>query len=230
MPEPPKVRPPEQGRTVRVWDLPIRLFHWILVALVLLSFVTGQIGGNALEFHELSGFTILTLVLFRILWGIVGSTYARFSGFVRGFEPARAYARTLLRGRPSFYPGHNPLGGWMILALLLCLLIQASTGLFANDDVMLEGPLAKLVSKATSDLLTRLHKINFYILLALVALHVFAALYYLWAKRENLVTPLFTGRKRLPEGERAEELRGGPLWLAALVLTACGLAVWLLVR
>jgi len=230
MSDPPETDPTQPGRTVRVWDIPVRLFHWMLVALVLVSFATGQIGGNALEFHELSGFTILALVLFRILWGLVGSTYARFSGFLRGLRPARAYARALFTGRPAFYAGHNPLGGWMIVALLACLLVQAGTGLFANDDVMLEGPLAKLVSKATSDLLTRLHKANFYVLLTLLALHVGAALYYLWAKRENLISPLFTGRKRLPEGERAEEVRGGPLWLAALLLTVCGLAVWMLVR
>ena len=116
------------------------------------------------------------------------------------------------------------------MALLLCLLIQASTGLFANDDVMLEGPLARLVSKETSDLLTRVHKANFYVLLTLVAFHVCAALYYLLAKRENLITPLFTGRKRVPQGDQAEDARGGPLWLAAALAAACALSVWLLVK
>src|SRR5262249_37588218 len=116
---------PRKLRAVRVWDVPVRLFHWILVALIILSFTTAQIGGNAMRIHELSGFTILTLVLFRVLWGVFGSTYARFADFVRGPAQAIGYARALARGGASFYAGHNPLGGWMIVAMLLCLLIQA---------------------------------------------------------------------------------------------------------
>ena len=219
-----------EAPSVHVWDLAVRVFHWALVALVVLSFTTAQIGGNAMEIHELSGFTILALVLFRIAWGFVGGTYARFSNFTHGLAAARAYARTLRAGRPAFHAGHNPLGSWMILALLLTLLVQAGSGLFANDDVMLEGPLAKLTSKAGSDLLTKVHHINFYALAALIFVHVGAALYYLWVKRENLVLPLISGRKRIPEGERSEDGRGGPLWLAAALLAICGAAVWLLVR
>lgn len=230
MPNPSELHVSTRLRTVRVWDLPVRLFHWALVALIVLSFVTAQIGGNAMEIHELSGFTILALVLFRIAWGFAGSTYARFSDFVRGPGIAKAYARTLRTARPAFHAGHNPLGGWMILALLLSLLLQAGTGLFSNDDVMLEGPLAKLVSKASSDLLTRVHHVNFYVLTTLIGLHILAALYYLWAKRENLVLPLITGRKRVPADESAEDARGGALWLAAVLLAACGTGVWLLVR
>ena len=189
-------------RALRVWDLPVRLFHWLLVALVMVSFTTAQIGGNAMQYHEWSGLTILTLVLFRVLWGFAGSTYARFGDFLRGPRSALDYARTLLRGRPSFHAGHNPLGGWMIMLLLASLLVQAGTGLFANDDVMMEGPLVKHVSKETSDLLTRIHHFNFNVLLALVTIHVGAALFYLRVKRENLILPLVTGRKQVA-GRRA---------------------------
>jgi cytochrome b len=217
-------------RSVRVWDLPVRLFHWLLVALIIVSFTTAQIGGNAMQIHELSGFTILTLVLFRVLWGVFGSTYARFTDFVRRPGQAIEYARSLTLGRPAFYAGHNPLGGWMIVALLLCLLVQAGTGLFANDDIMTEGPLYDWVSKQTSDLLSRIHEINFYVLLVLVVLHVAAALYYLWGKRENLILPLFTGRKQLPEAQDVPESRGGPLWLALMLLALCASGVYFLVR
>lgn len=221
-----------QGKpqTVRVWDLPVRVFHWLLAALIVVSFTTAQIGGNAMRIHELSGFTILTLVLFRVLWGIFGSTYARFRDFVRHPRQAIEYARSLKRGPPPFHAGHNPLGGWMIVALLLCLLIQTGTGLFANDDIMTEGPLFDWVSKRTSDLLSRIHEINFYVLLVLITLHIAAALYYLWGKRENLILPLFTGRKQVREAQDLPESRGGPLWLALLLLAACAVGVYLLVR
>jgi len=217
-------------RTVRVWDFPVRLFHWLLVALIVLSFTTAKIGGNAMQIHELSGFTILTLVLFRLLWGVFGSTHARFTDFVRRPGHAIEYARSLVRGRPAFYAGHNPLGGWMIVALLLSLLVQAGTGLFANDDIMTEGPLYAWVSKRTSDLLSQIHEINFFVLLVLIALHIAAALYYLLGKRENLILPLLTGRKPVPEAQDVPEARGGSLWLALLLLSLCAGGVYLLVR
>ncbi len=150
--------------------------------------------------------------------------------FVRHPGQAIAYARSLRRGRPTFYAGHNPLGGWMIVALLTCLLVQVGTGLFANDDIMTEGPLYDWVSKQTSDTLSEIHETNFYVLAVLIALHVCAALYYLWGKRENLILPLFTGRKQLPEAQDAPEVRGGPLWLALLLLVLCAGGVYLLVR
>jgi len=220
-------RPP---RALRVWDVPVRVFHWTLVVLLVVSFTTAQIGGNAMQYHEWSGFTILTLVLFRVLWGLTGSTYARFGAFLHGPRSALDYARSLLRGKPAFHAGHNPLGGWMIALLLASLLVQTATGLFANDDVMLEGPLARHISKETSDLLTRIHHINFNVLLALVTVHVGAALYYLRVKRENLILPLVTGVKPVPEGLPVEDRRGGPLWLAALLLGISAAVVWAILR
>jgi len=219
-----------RSRTVRVWDVPVRFFHWLLVALIVISFTTAQIGGNAMQIHELSGFTILGLVLFRVLWGVFGGTHARFIDFVHHPRQAMSYARSLLQGRAPFYAGHNPLGGWMVVALLVCLLVQAGTGLFANDDIMTEGPLYKWVSKQTSDTLSSIHSANFYVLAALMALHIAAALYYLMGKGQNLIASLFTGRKQLPEGQDAPEAREGSLWLALLLLALCASAVYLLVR
>jgi cytochrome b len=206
------------------------VFHWSLVVLIVISFTTGQIGGNAMQYHEWSGLTILTLVLFRVSWGFAGSTHARFADFLRGPRAALDYARTLLGGRPAFHAGHNPLGGWMVLLLLASLLVQAGTGMFANDDIMIEGPLARHVAKETSDLLTRLHHVNFNVLAVLVTLHIAAALFYLWAKRENLILPLITGRKQVPEGAAAQERRGGPVWLALVLLAASAGAVWGILR
>jgi cytochrome b len=213
-----------------VWDIPVRAFHWTLVVLVAISLVTAQIGGNAMQIHEWSGFTILTLVLFRLLWGVLGSTHARFNAFVRGPRAVWNYSTSLLRGRPPFHVGHNPLGGWMIVALLGSLLLQAGTGLFANDDIMTEGPLAKHVSKEISDLVSKIHEGNSKLLLALILVHVAAALYYLLARRDNLIASMVTGTKPIPEGEDIPAPRGGPVWLAVLLLALCACVVYALVH
>jgi cytochrome b len=181
---------------IRVWDLPTRLFHWILVLLIAFSVVTAEIGGNWLDWHMRSGYCILTLLLFRIMWGFAGSHHARFANFVRPPAAVFAYLRALRNGSAAAQAGHNPLGALSVVALLAALLLQASTGLFANDDsTSTEGPLAKLVSNHTSNLLTLVHEINQWVLYTLIALHIFAIAYYYFGKRENLVVPMFTGDK-----------------------------------
>jgi len=218
-------RPP---RSVRVWDFPTRLFHWLLVIFVIISFVTGNIGGNAIQYHEWSGFTILSLLLFRLVWGFIGSRESRFMTFIRGPSAVVRYATTLLRSDSTHYPGHNPLGGWSIIAMLFALLVQAGTGLFANDDIVSEGPLFDWVSKATSDGLTRIHKLNQEVIIALVSIHVLAVLFYFFYKRENLVKPMITGVKQWSEAE--PESATGRTWMAAVITGLAALAVYLLVR
>lgn len=210
-----------------IWDLPTRVFHWLTVALVVTSWITAEIGGNAMTVHVWSGLSLLTLVLFRVVWGVVGGTYARFTNFVRGPRAAAEYGAALLRGEANTSIGHNPLGALMVVALLVNLVVQATTGLFANDDVMLEGPLAARVSKETSDLLTKVHHLSFDVLLVLVALHIAAAMFYLVIKRENLIRPMITGRKPVPETQADRLATPGRLWLAALLLALCAAAVWL---
>jgi cytochrome b len=218
-------RPP---RSIRVWDFPTRLFHWLLVIFVIISFVTGNIGGNAMQYHEWSGFMILTLLLFRLVWGFVGSQESRFMTFMRGPSAVFRYATTLVRNDSRHYRGHNPLGGWSIITMLFALLVQAATGLFANDDIVTEGPLFDWVSKATSDLLTRIHKLNQQVIIALVCIHVLAVLFYFFFKRENLVKPMITGVKQWREAE--PEPATGRTWVAALIAGLAALAVYLLVR
>jgi cytochrome b len=180
---------------VLVWDLPTRLFHWLLVALVAFSFYSGKTGGLLMTYHEWSGVAILVLVLFRVLWGFWGGAYARFADFLKGPRKVWRYALGLFG--PDYRPhlGHNPLGGWSIVAVLACLFVQAATGLFANDDIFTEGPLYAWVSKDTSDWLTGIHHLNQNILLGLVALHLAAIAFHFVVKHENLVIPMATGRK-----------------------------------
>lgn len=214
-------------RGALVWDLPTRLFHWSTAALVATSWISAEIGGNAMTVHVWSGLSVLTLLLFRVIWGVVGGTYARFANFVRGPRAAVEYGAAMLRGDAAPSIGHNPLGALMVVALLVNLTVQATTGLFANDDVMLEGPLAARVSKSTSDLLTKAHHLSFDVLLALIALHIAAAIFYLVAKRENLIRPMITGRKSISHDYADRLATPGRAWLAALLLALCAAAVWL---
>lgn len=211
---------------ILVWDLPLRLFHWLLVLLVVVSVTSATIGGNAMQIHMLSGYTILALLLFRILWGFFGSTHARFSSFVR--SPAAAFA--YLRGKADCgHLGHNPAGAWSVVFMLTVLLVQAGTGLFANDDIATEGPLAKLVSKALSDRITAIHHLNLKLLLALIGLHLAAIAYYFFGKRENLVKPMLTGFKDAAGRGDAAQHTASP-WLAAILLAACAGGVYLLIN
>ena len=213
---------------VLVWDLPTRLFHWLLVTLVIISFVTVKIGGNAMQYHEWNGFTILALLLFRLVWGFIGSPESRFVTFVRGPTKVFRYAVEVLRPDSRHYLGHNPLGGWSIIAMLSALMVQTGTGLFANDDIITEGPLYQWVSKATSDWLTRVHKLNQEVLIGLVAIHILAVLFYFFYKRENLVTPMITGFKQWNDPE-PQSIKG-LAWKAALIAGLVALAVYLLVQ
>jgi cytochrome b len=184
-------------RRVRIWDLPTRLFHWALVLLVVFSVVTAKIGGNAMDWHVRSGYALVTLLVFRVLWGLAGSHYARFATFVVPPSQALRHARALLSSRPSApHAGHNALGGWAVIAMLIALGTQGTTGLFAYDDIATEGPWAKFVSGATSQWLTTVHRYNEKVIYALVALHLAAIAYYHFVKRQNLVVPMLTGDAR----------------------------------
>lgn len=230
--EPTPGSPVEGGsRQVQVWDIAVRSFHWLLVALLALSWYTGKNGGlDEMTWHLWSGSAVLALVLFRVVWGLVGSTSARFGHFLYGPGEAIRYAAGLARRQPVHYAGHTPLGGWMVALMLVSLFVQAATGMFANDDIVAEGPLVGWVSKETSDWLTTIHKWNFEVLLVLAGVHIAAVLYYALVLRLNLVRAMITGRKTLAEGHAAASLRFTHPAIALLIAagTACG--VWLLVR
>jgi len=217
------------SRPILVWDLPTRLFHWLLVALVTASFASGKIGGNAMWYHERCGEAILALLIFRLVWGFIGSTPSRFRTFLAGPSTVVRYALTLFRREPDHHLSHNPLGGWSVVAMLLVLFVQAGTGLFANDDIATQGPLYKWVSKAFSDRLTSIHHLNHDVIIALVAVHVAAVLFHLIYKRENLITPMITGIKHWPS-DFSEDTSQQPFWLAAMVAVIAAAAVYLLVQ
>jgi cytochrome b len=213
-------------RLVKVWDAPTRLFHWALAVLV--GFSWFSIHESWMELHFLSGYTILTLLLFRLIWGFVGSDTARFVRFLKSPVAALRHLMHLGRREPDTEIGHNAAGGWMVLVLLALLLVQVVTGLFSNDDVMTDGPLVPLVGKSRSDWFTSIHSLNFTLIEIAVVLHVVAVLAYAVLKRHDLVRPMVTGRKRLPDTLGAPRMTS--LWLAIPVLAVAVALVVLLVN
>ncbi len=205
--------------SLRVWDLAVRLFHWALLILVVTSVTTGLTGGNAMAWHVRSGILILGLLLFRWCWGFFGSTTARFVDFLHSPRRVFEFTGNLLRNRQALVAGHNPLGGWMVLLMLLSLSLQAGTGLFADDEIFTTGPLAHLVSGSTNSLLTSIHDTNAWVLISLIAAHIVAVLFHLLVRRENLVYPMITGHKPWPTEVPAPILRFAPSWGAALLFT-----------
>jgi cytochrome b len=201
---------------VKVWDLPLRLFHWLLAASVATAFVSAKIGGNAMVWHGRAGLAVVGLLAFRIAWGFVGSTYARFANFLHGPTTIRAY----LQGEWDAL-GHNPLGALSVLALLTLLTVQAVTGLFANDDISYQGYLYTLVGADISSQITGIHKIFEPLLILLVTLHLGAIGYYAKVKKDNLTIPMITGWKKVTKP--VAEPRGGGL-LAFIVAAAIGAA------
>ena len=208
-----------------IWDLPIRIVHWLLTVLIFGSWYTVSVTGN-MEAHMLIGQTILCLLIFRVVWGFVGTRYAKFSSFVFGPRAIIAYARTILSRSGGGYAGHNPLGFLAVFAMLLLIGIQVTTGLFATDGDFYEGPLNNLVSGRTGREITDIHYANFNVLAIMIGIHIAAIVFYLLYKRENLIWPMFTGTKT---GDALEAIGGSKLGLALGVIVACAAGVYLLV-
>ena len=219
----------DAGARIRVWDAPTRIFHAALAALVVFSFVTGKVGSGWMQWHMKSGYAILTLLVFRLAWGVAGSRTARFAHFLAGPRQAMRYAREAFARRPPFVAGHNPLGGWMVLFMVAILLLQAGTGLFADDEVATQGPLAAKVSDALVGRLTTLHRYNEWLVVAAVSLHVAAIAAYQWGLKVDLIGPMVHGWKRVPEGAPALEPAEGSSALAAVLLAASAAFVYWLV-
>ena len=203
-------------RRVRIWDLPTRVFHWVLAVLVVVCYLSGDNG--RFDIHIPAGQALLVLVLARVLWGIVGSEPSRFRAFIRPLREVAAYVRTLGKRAPGYHPGHNPLGGLSVVAMLAVLLLQAGLGIFAVDvDGFNEGPLSFLVSYDAAREAAELHGDVVDVLLVLIGLHLAAILFYRLFKRERLVKPMATGWALLPAGDRpAPRLVSD--WRALLVL------------
>ncbi|MGA3397990.1 MAG: cytochrome b/b6 domain-containing protein [Acetobacteraceae bacterium] len=210
----------------RVWDAPTRLFHWVVVLLVGTSWLTQHEGW--MEQHMYCGYTMATLLLFRLIWGFIGSDTARFARFLRGPIAVVQHLVLVYRGEPDHEIGHNAAGGWMVLAMLGLLCVQVGTGLCANDEVSVEGPLAEVVGPRNSDWLSHVHAVNFRLIEVAIALHLLAILTYRVLRGHRLVWPMVTGSKRLPDTLPVPRMVN-PARAAAAFCVAAALVVFVVV-
>lgn len=213
--------------TVRVWDLPTRFFHWALVACVIGLVLTATIGGNWMNWHLRLGYAVLTLLLWRLLWGFVGGHWSRFSSFLYAPSTLLRYLRG--QGRVSDGIGHSPLGALSVFAMLAILLAQVGSGLFSDDDISFSGPLVRFISGDTVALATSYHKnVGKFIVMGLVALHLVAIAFYRWVKKQHLVRPMMTGDKSVASPVPSARDDAATRLMALLLLSMCaGLVRWL---
>jgi cytochrome b len=213
---------------VRVWDLPTRLFHWLLALTIVGSVVSAKIGGNAMVWHFRFGYLVLGLLVFRLLWGLVGGRWSRFASFVYGPGTVLRYVRGWSRPGEHHEVGHSPLGSLSVFALLGVLALQVATGLVADDEIANVGPLNRFVSGALAGNATHWHKdYGQWLVLALVALHVAAVFYYLVRRNNNLVRPMISGDKALPAGTPQSTDSVGTRLLALVLAALCAAgAAW----
>ena len=189
-------------KTIRVWDLPIRLFHWLLVLCIAGSLISINLSDAAIEYHAYFGYSILTLLIFRIIWGFVGSRHARFASFF----PTRTAIQNYLQGKSPRILGHNPIGALSVFALLFVLSVQVFTGLFVDDEIAFQGPLAKFVPNTVVSLFSEIHEGNQVLIYTLIAIHIAAILFYKKFKGEDLIKPMISGDKEIDPSEEAKYL------------------------
>jgi cytochrome b len=213
-------------RIVLVWDIPIRVFHWLIVALVAAAYATWRL--NWMVLHGWVGDAVLTLLLFRLLWGFLGSETARFSRFLTSPQIVVQHLKHAFRREPDRQVGHNPAGGWMVLLLLALLLVETLTGLYVANDIADEGPLTEVVPAWAANAIAASHAILWGALMAAIVLHVLAIAGFAAIKGQNLLRPMITGTKVLPASTPAP--RGGSAARAGLLLLGCAVATALLVN
>ncbi|RYG18024.1 MAG: cytochrome B [Chitinophagaceae bacterium] len=219
----------EVNEHVKIWDLPVRLFHWLLVITIAAAYITNSLGINYFKYHAWCGYAVIVLVVFRIVWGFVGTYHAKFSSFIRNPVTTFKYSISYFKRHSSHYAGHNPLGAVMVVIFLVTLFAQAVTGLFSNDEIFNVGPLYNYVSAELSLQLTSLHRQLFYWIMGAVVLHVLAVLIHVFFKRENIIKSMITGNKPRSFYSEVRPLKSSRVWLALLIiiLVAAGLA-WII--
>lgn len=216
-------------KRVRVWDLPTRLFHWTLALAVGASIATAYLPGSLILWHSRSGYAILTLLLFRLVWGFVGGRWSRFSAFF----PSPRTMLEYLRGRPhpDHLIGHNPLGAASVFAMLAVLLAQVGSGLVTDDEIAFTGPLNRYVSSATGLAATWYHKaVGQWLLVGLIGLHIAAVFYYLLRRKQNLIGPMVVGDKLVSVDVKPSRDDSGSRLAALVVLSICAAVVFLVVE
>jgi cytochrome b len=212
-----------------VWDLPLRLFHWLFALSIIASYVTAKLGFDWMQWHFYLGYWTIGLLVFRILWGILGPRHARFSSFIHNPSAIWLYLKGMFNPNSTRSIGHNPVGGLMVLLMLLLVAIQAGTGLYTTDAVVWAGPYNPSVSESTASLLSTVHNWNFNFIIGAVCLHIGAILFYALYKKQNLVVPMLHGHLPAVMVPEHEAIKSSQLFKALVVsLVAAGFVYWLL--
>lgn len=208
-----------------IWDIPTRLFHWLLAIGFGLQWLTGEFLDDFIDWHFYIGYSMLGLVIFRIIWGFIGTQYAQFSQFLSSPRKALRYAKSLHTRQSPVYAGHNPLGGWVVMLMLLLIGLQAISGLFVTDEIFSEGPYYTAVNTSVKDVMAFVHFNLFNLLLVVVGLHITAVFVYQCYKKQNLISAMFNGKKRVTD----TAIHSSKILRALLVLALVAIAVYLLV-
>ena len=211
--------------TVRIWDLPTRLFHWMLLVCVVGLLITGNVGGAWMVWHFRFGYCVMTLLLFRIVWGLVGGKWSRFASFI--YSPKSLMDYLSGKAKPEHSAGHSPLGALSVFGLLAFLALQVGTGLISDDEITNAGPLTRFVKNATVSLATWWHKeVGNKVIVAMIVLHIAAILIYLWKKKQNLILPMIQGDKQMAQAVEASKDTAGSRVAALVVLAVCAAVVF----
>lgn len=218
------------SKKILIWDLPLRIFHWLFALTLFASWYTSDQAHDLIELHMQLGFFTLGLLVFRICWGIIGSKHSRFSSFIPSPTKLISYLKSLANNENVISVGHNPLGSLMVILMIVLVSLQAVSGLFINDDVFSSGPYYGSVSKTVEELMFFLHHHIFDYVIAAIALHLAAIFYYVRIKKQSLILPMINGKKSAEDIDEKNAIKHSKLWLAlALVLITALLVYWLVV-
>lgn len=210
-----------------VWDLPLRLFHWLLLLALATQWLTAEVLEGYNQLHSIVGYITLGLIAFRLTWGFIGSTYARFSDFLYSPKAVLAYIKDLFTVRKQQYTGHNPLGGLLVPAVLIIVGLQAVSGLFVSDEIFHSGPYYQSINEQVTDVMEWLHHNLFDLLLVLVAFHIFAIFWYQIKLKKNLIKPMVDGHKHVSEKQAID---GSRLLRAIILVIIIGVFIYWLVE
>ncbi len=211
--------------TVRIWDLPTRVFHWALLVCIVGLLITGNVGGMWMEWHFRFGYCVMTLLLFRLVWGLVGGKWSRFASFM--YSPKILFDYLSGKGKPEHSAGHSPLGALSVFGLLAFLALQVGTGLISDDEITNAGPLTRFVKNATVSLATWWHKeVGNKVIVAMIVLHIAAIMIYLLKKKQNLIIPMIQGDKQMAQAVESSKDTAGSRVGALVVLAVCAAVVF----
>ena len=212
-----------------IWDLPLRIFHWSLVICLFGSWYTSNQDNGLIEYHLTLGYITLGLIIFRLLWGIVGTTHSRFSQFIPSLTKLSLYIKHFNSKDIQHHPGHNPLGSLMVVFMLSVILLQAVSGLFMNDDIFTSGPYYGTLNERLEAIATFIHRNGFDVILATVVMHIVAIVFYTFFKKKSLVQPMITGKKSSDEVTKKDSISHSKIGLAILITILVSIFVYWLV-